>query len=526
LFPPKTGPKNGFEDSLKNDPCLRALAEGRLPHRRYEQFDRSALNHSLSMKPVLFWLLITLNPDDNDYRGENEYFQDGIIAHKYTTLSTPRLRDNLGSIANWRQRFPILDQLYTMGDLNCDIIHMDVSLDLMRTHAPEGAELRTRTEVSIPSRDLERCHWQTVTSFIKPPELYRDPKEDTLVESRPFISDIVSVSNVETRIKVPFPATCWANIFTSLTDLQLKYEESRNHFGGDEVAGQPRSSREYTEQISMYQEVQSQVGQNQPFIRRAIILWTFRKTRSGETGTATWRYLDPLPSRSSCMSPSPHHNNHISASMNENFTSFLDNTMQLHPTNMLDPLAQGLATPPNTGGLQSPFGGGGYSFPSHQYDMQADELSFASGPALDSQSTLVDEASNLENFLSNSQVTLGDYDHNVAWWNLSHAESFDTDPAWADYHTLSSSTPQIGWDDTKAQSWPENKDNHTPWLDDARKQDWSNTSPTKQEQASFDQGMDAKLLPWTDQPDNEAKNGYPETTDTTLPELITGPIDT
>lgn len=232
-------------------------------------------------KPVVFWLLITV---------------DETVYHQYTMLSSPRCQESLESISVWRQKFPYLEQLDSIGDINCDIIHMEVSLDLMRSHAPEKAQLRTRLELSVPSRELEDCQWQTVTSLIKPDELYRDPREDPPLEAKAYIADVLSVNDDEIRIKIPFPAISWAHAFTSLTDLQLKYEDSQRRSLGEHGAdGHTGPARELTKHISMYQEVQSCAGPDSPFNRRAIILWTFRKVRDGEAGSTTWRYVDASP---------------------------------------------------------------------------------------------------------------------------------------------------------------------------------------------------------------------------------------
>lgn len=409
-----------------------------------------------------------------------------------------------------------------MGDLNCDIIHMDVSLDLMSSHAPEKAELRTRLEISIPgsSRTFENCQWQTVTSLNKPSELYRDPIEDPPLEAKPFIADTLSVSDVETRIKVPFPAISWAHTFTSLTDLQLRYEDG---FGGSGVAVNAGPAREFTERMSMYQEVQSSAGPDQPFVRRAIILWTFRKVKNGEVGETVWRYIDASPPRSSCMSPSPHIGHHISASMNENFQSFLNNTPPSQDPSTMDTFVQSLSNPVTSVGLQSPFAPVGYSSLNQNYDMPH-RISLDSSATLDSESTLVEESANIDSILSSTNMNLGDYDQSAASWNLNHPGSFEADPSWGNYANVPSATPQMGWDLDKHQAWPETTYKQGTWLPETHaKQDWSHAE--KPEQASFDQSL-TKLPTWLDQPVNEANNGYSEADNTSIPELLTGNVDT
>jgi len=218
--------------------------------------------------------------------------------------------------------------------------------------------------------------------------------------------------------------------------------------------------------------------------------------------------------------------------MNENFNSFMHNPMHLQHSNMLDSFVHGLTTPPNTAGFQSPFNAQGYAYP-NQYEIPSENVSFASTATLDSESTLVesDTATNIDNFLSQSTVNLGDYDGHSAW-NLDHHETFDTDPAWSNYTTVPSSTPQLAWGpEVKDGHWPETDPKQT-WLHDMNgKHDWAGTGPTGQDQTYPNQiidhisQIDDKLLAWTEHPTTEVKNTYAEGNNMTLPELTAGPID-
>ena len=468
------------------------------------------------IRPVIFWLLIQSSEDEDDanggYSGEN-------IAHRYTGLTSLGPRESLETISNWRQRYPYLDRLQANGDLNCEIIHMDVSLNLMSEHAREGAHLVTRTELIIPARDGDQCHWQwqTITTVTKPTDLYRDTVTDPPLEAKTFLIEVLSASDAEIRVKLPFPAITWAHAFTCLTDLQMKYEENRNNSSLTGNLNIPaRSARGYVEQISMYQEIQSSSGPQMPFVRRAIILWTFQKARNGEEGATTWRYLDVAPQRRTCMSPSPHPGHHMSATMSENFNSWADVAMNLQNPSMLDPFVQGFATPPNAIGLQSPFITSGYPYSNQHFDMPPENLSFASTATMDSESTLVgeDARANIDSFLSNTNVNLSDYDHNSHAWQLPHGESFDSDPAWANY-TVPSGTPHIGWDsDAKDHPWPEAQDpKNTPWIEDTiTKHQWteSASSPLKQVKNYVEQNVEQKLLPWINHVEEEVKATYVE----------------
>jgi transcriptional enhancer factor len=440
------------------------------------------------MEPNVFWLLITSSSIPTDPSGrstnEEELYQSGLVAHKYTSLSSQRPRDSIESISNWRARFPQLFRLYTTSSLSCDIIYMDVALSLMTSHPPEGAELVSRTEISIPNSGhdqetniyLNNSTWRIATTLSKPAELCRDPAVDPAIENQTSIIPVLSMNAQETRIKVPFPAMAWAHAFTSLTDLSQRPPS---------LSGLNASS--LLDEISMFQEVQCSPGPGRPFQRRAIILWTFRKSRDGESSCTTWRYLDPgSPSRHDCMSPDPGHSERINADMSENFnSSFMAETLE---NTVMDPFIQshshqqhtGLSTPPATAGLLSPFGAHQQSVYAMsglgiepQFNIPGDSLSFESAATVDSESTLVesDVVGNLENFIVNSNVgiELAGFDSGHQSWDLDGAsdnnavQSFESsNPNWA-YSALhnpsNSVTPHLGgWEDigtgsSKGDEW-------------------------------------------------------------------------
>jgi transcriptional enhancer factor len=421
----------------------------------------------------------------DDPKSELDLRNDGLVLHRYSGLSAQaRPRGTLEAIAHWRQRFPCLAHLLATEDLNCEIIHMDASLDLMETHAPDKSELLTRLEMTLPGRALAPCAWKSVTSLIKPAELYGDPSKDPMLDGTEFPMYVVGYNSTETRIKVAIPAETWAYTFTQLMNLHFELEKKRNILGSSSSTSSayPHNSNnnnnarpsisDYVDQISMYQELQSSYGEYMPFIRRAILIWTFRKARSGEGSDTTWRYVDPAPPRHMCMSPPPqaHAHGHLgSSSMNEynnnNNNAWLNCDLQTsHNRNgLLDPFVQGLATPPHTAGLQSPFDAPGgtqqvFSYPSHPgFDMSMSEgLSFVSHATADSESTLVDlhaerELDNLFSAHANAGA-LAEYDADGvgANWHLQGAEqAFDADGGWGGY-----SGP--GWETTAVNG----KENH------------------------------------------------------------------
>ncbi|KAK0123119.1 hypothetical protein ONS96_010124 [Cadophora gregata f. sp. sojae] len=521
LFPEKDEPKNGFQDSFKDDPCLRALSMGRLPKNKYDCYDEpsQATNHSSSMKPVLFWLLMTsssLSIDDRRDVHEEDLYNEGLIAHKFSRLSAQRQRASLDSIPSWRQRFPFLQQLYTSGELDCEIIHMEASLNLLTNQPPEGSELCSRMVFSMPGRQHD-TEWRIVTTLSKPPELYRDQISDPPLEAQAFAVDVTSMNDSETRIKVPFPARPWAQVFSGLRSIQSQYEEKQAHSFNTGM-GSTRPARDYVDLISMYQEVQSAAGPHSPFVRRTIILWTFRQASNSDRNGTHWRYVDPAPvPRRMCMSPSPHPSHHMQANMNENFNSWSDTPLHLQNSNILDHFAQGLATPPHTAGLQSPFPAPNYAY-SQSYDMPSENLSFVSAAnTVDSDSTLVDNdvAANIDNFLMNSHVHLKDFEHASQSWQLPVTKSFDADPLWANY-TVPATTPVHGWDsqEAKTHAWPDLPIDGKSWNytveEPGDKADHVESGPVKGTVNYVEQTIAQKLLPWTDNQHgpHEIKHNY------------------
>jgi transcriptional enhancer factor len=426
---------------------------------------------------------------------------EAAVAHKFTKLGTEKHRTKLESVIGWRQKFPHLNQLDTMGELNCDIIHMDATLNLLSTEPPPGSELVSQSILSIPGKQTNHCVWRMVTTLHKPPELYRDPMMDERLENEVFPVDVISKTESETRIKASFPIFHWAHAFSCLVGIQAQYDEHQRSLQSYGTSSDPlsRPAREYVEQVAMYQEVQSAAALNMPFIRRAVIIWTFHQTREGEGNSTNWRYLDAAPARRMCMSPSPHPSHLASSAMNENFNSWAETPLLLQQS-MLDPFVQGLATPPQSAGLQPAFGTSPYPFSGSGFDLPVGNLSFISSTTVDSEVTLVDhEAStNIDHFLLN--VNMADYSQDASQdpstWQLPATENFDADPAWA--YTVPSSTPAVGWDDAKTPAWPDLPDTkNTNWTDDtSSKHEWIEPGSPSKQMSYIEQNIEQKLLPW------------------------------
>lgn len=426
---------------------------------------------------------------------------EAAVAHKFTKLGTQKHREKLESVMGWRQQFPHLHQLDTIGELNCDIIHMDATLNLLTTEPPPGSELVGQSILSIPGKQTDHCVWRMVTTLHKPPELYRDPMMDERLENEISPVDVISRTESETRIKASFPIFHWAHAFSCLVGIQAQYDEHQRSLQSYGTSSEPlsRPAREYVEQVSMYQEVQSAAALNMPFIRRAVIVWTFHQARDGEGNSTNWRYLDAPPARRMCMSPSPHPSHLASSTMNENFNSWAETPLLLQQS-MLDPFVQGLATSPQSTGLQPAFGTSPYHFSGSGFDLPVENLSFVSNSTVDSEATLVDHdaSTNIDHFLSN--VNMADYsqdsNQDPSSWQLPATENFDADPAWA--YTVPSSTPAVGWDESKTPAWPDLPDSqNTNYTDEENsKHEWIAPSSPSKQMSYIEQNIEQKLLPW------------------------------
>lgn len=454
------------------------------------------------LKPVLFWLLMTSSNEKCD--DEAELYDKGMVSHRFTGRLSQRPSDSLEAIVNWRQKFPYLNNLQIAGGPDCEVIHMDVGLSLLVSHPPEGSELCCRTDLSMPGRQPDHCEWKTFTTLHKPSELYRD---DLPLEAEVTGCKVMSVSDLETRIKVRFPAELWAPALTCLRNLQAQHDENMHSQSFSSVPIMTKPAKDYVDQISMYQEVQSSSRLGQPLQRRCILLWTFHQSTSDENSSATWRYLNPnfnpnppIP-RGLIMSPAPHHSHVVSAAMNENFNSWADNPLHMSSTsshsNMLDPfpISQESATPPHTAGLKSPFNGPiygiGNEYPAQPFYLHSDDIgsNFASSGAIGHDTTLVDvdgsAATHPNHYLhgqgmsSNSLDTnINAYGHN---WQLTSyiPDAFEADPEWAVYGIANHGTPaRFGhWDsqniktawndsqDTMKSGWHESHETKTSWGD-------------------------------------------------------------
>ena len=216
----------------------------------------------------------------------------------------------LEHVSGWRSSFP---QLASMVDdinnpLDCDIILLEVNLELMTDFPPAGSRLGIQLDLDyghptagdvlgVSQMDNWTCSTHIYEDSQKILETYHDlPKTQS------------------TKVKPLFESSWWAKLFTQLTQEKRMAEDSGNpqaardaddharHFfrslsAVQELRATPPSSSRLSTQYQGHHGDESK--------RMAILAWKFRQTRPGEVGTTTWRRLIPAPDRTTTNSPRP-----------------------------------------------------------------------------------------------------------------------------------------------------------------------------------------------------------------------------
>jgi transcriptional enhancer factor len=379
---------------------------------------------------------------------------DGKLSTKVHTYSdsVPRAvgYTMLEMFTDWETKFPILAQILSRNVLKCNIIHVEASLELRSGSLPERSELWGRFHLLVVGKHNRQSVWRCTQSLYKPADLYGAPNADPRYEN---VTSILKVERYEpgvgTHLRVSFPASPWAHALQSLSTLEAQFDEAVQ---AGAPLPTPTTARQYIDQITMFQEIFCSEGSNQPFTRKAILLWTFKKCKASEKGLATWRYLDPSPPRSACFSPHPGATHAVSAAMNETFAAWAHDSVppSLHfqpsgAPNPSDSLSSFDSLP--TPSLQSMVGGAAdMQFPFQAYgypSVSAENLSFISHEKHDSDSTFVDDQNggvvgggsagggvvHMDPFLSAASV-LTSFDQVGGLWEMGGIgmQSFESDP--------------------------------------------------------------------------------------------------
>ncbi|KAL1970587.1 hypothetical protein VTN77DRAFT_4231 [Rasamsonia byssochlamydoides] len=237
--------------------------------------------------------------------------------HVYTRLQGDQHRPvalpmPLENLVGWRSSFPHLASLIddtNAPSLDCDVILLEVNLQLMDDFPPSGSRLGIQLDLDFAhpaagdiSMVSQMEDWTCST------HIYEDGQK--MLET---YHDLPKASS--TKIKPLFESSWWAKLFTQLTQEKRMAEDS----GQPEAAqAADEHTRQFFRSLSAVQELRATPpshrrlsdnvnanNQGDESKRMAILLWKFRQTRPGEVGTTTWRRLIPPPARNTTNSPRP-----------------------------------------------------------------------------------------------------------------------------------------------------------------------------------------------------------------------------
>jgi transcriptional enhancer factor len=216
----------------------------------------------------------------------------------------------LENIIRWREFFPHLSSLVEdiNGPLDCDVILLEVNLQLMNDFPPARSRLGIQLDIDFGhpatgnmSMVNQMEDWTCST------HIYEDGQK--VLET---YHDLPKTSS--TKIKPLFESSWWAKLFTQLTQEKRMAEDS----GQPEAAhAADERTRQFFRSLTAVQELRATLPTHRRMStgmashhgdgskRMAILLWKFRQTRAGEVGTTTWRRLIPPPDRSTTNSPRP-----------------------------------------------------------------------------------------------------------------------------------------------------------------------------------------------------------------------------
>ncbi|RDA92897.1 hypothetical protein CP533_3845 [Ophiocordyceps camponoti-saundersi (nom. inval.)] len=346
-----------------------------------------------------------------------------VLLHEYTrSLDRTTSACVKATTRRWQKDSPAMYETLELPahDEECLLLEMCATIEL-HEHAkfPPGSELTGFVEVAITHPALQHHRWKCVTRLTRPAELGSDEGKTGVYTNdsgihRRGCSDAKSDCDCHTRpradIHVPFPAVEWASMLSMAVQYpdvehQRVREKRRRNADGDkkdlERAGSKRkrsedegdaatwSRREPTGsdlicRVAMYQELWSCAPDSTQWTRQAIVFWRFNTTNQWHkynpvfkpAGT-TWRWLtinDPMSryhqqkalvyptagvSRDAVMSPTPTINQHLTAAMNETFSSAWEGgpvpplQTPANSLSLFESFPSGLATPPPTAGYST-----------------------------------------------------------------------------------------------------------------------------------------------------------------------------
>jgi hypothetical protein len=254
-----------------------------------------------------------------------EHQEDRIedALHVYTRLqSNFRFPEKpLEDIPDWRISHPYLTDLIDnpIEPLNCEIVLLEASLHLMNDFPPPRSKLGIHLELdflrgSYASEMPDLVGWTCNTIFYENgEEVHRRQDAELQVSPSPQHETLGTV------VRPAFDAGRWAKLFTQITELRRRSEDT----GDPDPQVADEQSRHRLRQLTAVQEIRAvplpwndgRRGREQGLrhyrgmaenTRVAIILWKFRQTRPNEVGTTFWQKLVPPPiNRMETNSPLP-----------------------------------------------------------------------------------------------------------------------------------------------------------------------------------------------------------------------------
>ena len=353
-----------------------------------------------------------------------------VLLHEYTRSLDRTTSACVKTVTRrWQKDAPEIYETLDLPtrDEECLLLEMCATLEL-HEHArfPSGSELTGFVEVAITNPNLQNHRWKCVTRLTRPSELQGDDKKSTVYTNETGIhrrgcSDSKPDCDCHSRprqdIHVPFPAVEWASILSMAVQYpdvehQRKKEKrtksdnkkhdldragskrKRSEDDGDAASWARRdlTGSDLICKVAMYQELWSCAPDSNRWVRQGIVFWRFNTTNQWykynpvfKPAGTSWRWLtvnDPMSryhqqkalvypsasmSRDSIMSPTPSINQHMTAAMNETFSSAWDPSVSLaqvpnvpatnNGLTLFESFSGGLATPPPTAGLQGSYPG-------------------------------------------------------------------------------------------------------------------------------------------------------------------------
>lgn len=232
--------------------------------------------------------------------------------HIYTQLQGDQHRPGapptpLESLPGWRSAFPRLNSLVSgqNGPLDCDIILLEVNLELMDDFPPSGSRLGIQLDLDFghpTAGDVSMV--SQMDDWVCSTYLYEHGR--SMLESHHDLPKPMS-----TKVKPLFESSWWAKRFTQLTQDRRMDEDAGQHHVADErprqyfhsltAVQELRATPPHSRRLSNALQPHGQDGSK----RMAILVWKFRQTRPNEVGTTTWRKLIPPLDRGVANSPRP-----------------------------------------------------------------------------------------------------------------------------------------------------------------------------------------------------------------------------